>query len=410
MDYVVGGVRRADLALSTRASGGGDGFVITRESLGLRTRYEVPAGELEELIARAFAEVFELDRVGAHDEFFDVGGDSLLGEILSVLISERTGRDFQVSALIEHGSPRQIAGLLGGKSSQPAAGATTRPPIFLVHGRKGFVLPRPTFRQAFAEGQELHVFELPGIREGRSYDRIEDVAAVYVAQLVERYPQGPILLASFCVGALIALEMACQLAEIGRPVGQLVLLDPGLPKNRPQNIKREIKNKARLAYGEAYRPSKTWLRTQLLLHRLRTFAHRMMRKKADFSEDLLRSRNRLLSQEQRGRSKLPGQPQAIDARAKLHAALRHYRPRIFDGPVTILSSPERDPNYPWNGLLPRRRVQLVFEKHEVSSATAARLLQSTFDAALAELGSPTGPGLGSSVSGDTPGIDLGAKA
>jgi thioesterase domain-containing protein len=384
--------------------------VITRQSLGLQARFEAPVGELEELIAGAFAEVFELDRVGAHDEFFDLGGDSLLGEVLSNLISEGTGRDFKISDLIEHGSPRHIARLLSAKSSQPAARQAKRPPIFLVHGRKGFILPKPEFRQALAGGQELYVFELPGIRGGPSYDRIEDVAAVYVTQLVERYPQGPILLASFCVGALIAIEMASQLAKIGRPVGQLVLLDPGLPKNRPQNIKREIKNKARLAHGGAYRPSKTRLGAQLLLHRLHTFGRWLTRKNADFAEDLLRFRNRLLSQEQRGRSKLPGQPQAIDARAKLHAALRHYRPRIFDGPVTILCSPERDPNYPWNGLLPRRRVQQVFEKHEVSSAVAARFLQSTFDAALAELGSPTVPGLGSWVSEDTPGIDLGRKS
>ena len=51
--------------------------MITRESLGLGTAYEAPAGELEKLIAGAFADVFELDRVGANDEFFDIGGDSL---------------------------------------------------------------------------------------------------------------------------------------------------------------------------------------------------------------------------------------------------------------------------------------------------------------------------------------------
>ena len=354
--------------------------------------------------------MFELDRVGAHDEFFDVGGDSLLGEILSHRISERTGCDFQISDLIEHRSPRQIARLLSGKSrllsgksSQPTARQAARPPIFIVHGRKGFILPKPEFWQAFAEGQEFSVFELPGIRGGRSYDRIEDIAAVYVAQLLERYPQGPILLAAFCVGGLIALEMACQLGEIHRPVAQLVLLDPSPPGKRPRNIKREIKNNARLAYGAAHRPSKTWLRMQLLIHQLRTFARRMTRKKADFSEDLLRSRNRLMSQEQRGRSKLPGQPQAINARAKLQAALLHYRPRVFDGPVTILSSPERD--YPWKALLPRLRVQQVFEKHEVSSAAAARFMQSTFDDAL-----PTGSVLGLSVSEDQAGIDLGRKA
>ena len=43
--------------------------MIARESLNLQTPYELPAGKLEELIAGIFAEVFELDRVGAADEW-----------------------------------------------------------------------------------------------------------------------------------------------------------------------------------------------------------------------------------------------------------------------------------------------------------------------------------------------------
>jgi thioesterase domain-containing protein len=108
-------------------------------------------------------------------------------------------------------------------------------------------LPKPEFRKVFGESQEFHLFELPGIRGGQSYDRLEDIAAVYVAQLVERYPRGPILIVSFCVGALIALEMAAQLAARGRPITQLVLLDPSLPKNRGVDLKRERKRDARTA-------------------------------------------------------------------------------------------------------------------------------------------------------------------
>jgi thioesterase domain-containing protein len=377
--------------------------VIRRESLALSTPYEAPGGELEKLIAGIFAEVFDVDLIGANDDFFDVGGDSLVAETLSMVISERTGRDFQISTLIEHGSPRRIAALLGGKSSQTTEGAI-RPPIFIVHGRGGFTLPNPAFRQAFAEGQELYVFELPGIRGGRSYDRIEEIAAIYVTQLVERCPQGPILLSAFCTtGGLIALEMASQLAEIGRPVCQLLLLDPGLPKNRVVNNKRDIKRKSRLAYGTTHKPSKRWLRTQLLLYRLRRFACLITRKNADFADDERRFRNRLLWQQQRGRSKYPEQRLSIDARAKLHAACIHYKPRVFHGPVAILSAPKhdplfRDPSHLWSRLLPQRCVHLVFEKHdEISSATAARLIQSIFDAALAELDSSAGPGHRSSV-------------
>ena len=70
--------------------------------------------------------------------------------------------------------------------------------------------PQPGFRQAFAEGQELCVFELPGLRGGKSYDRVEDIAASYVARIIDRQPEGPIVIAAFCVGAFIALEMAAQ--------------------------------------------------------------------------------------------------------------------------------------------------------------------------------------------------------
>jgi thioesterase domain-containing protein len=130
-----------------------------------------------------------------------------------------------------------------------------RPPIFLIHGRVGFTLPKPAFRKVFGEDQEFHVFELPGLRGGRSYDRIEDIAAVYVEQLVERCPRGPVLLVSFCVGALIALEMAAQLAARGRSITQLVLLDPSLPKNRGVDLKRQRKKKAGRENGEAPLPA-----------------------------------------------------------------------------------------------------------------------------------------------------------
>src|SRR5262245_35181700 len=349
--------------------------MIARESLGLGTAYEAPAGELENLIAEAFAEVFELDGFGANDEFFDIGGDSLRGEVLSGLISERTKRDFQISDLIEHTTPRQIARLLG-CPSKPAA-HTGRPPIFLVHGRLGYTLPKPEFRQAFAEGQELFVFELPGIRGGQSLNRIEDIAAVYVAKLVEHYPQGPILMASFCVGALIALEMAAQLDAKGRPVTQLILLDPSLPENRPVNVKRELKKKARM---KGRQPSKLWVSAQLLFHRLGTFARSLLRK--DSSDDLARLRDRLMKKEQRGRAKSP--TDSIDARAKLQLALLQTQPRRFDGRVDLLASPARDPAEPWGRLMPQLRVHNVLEKHgDISTGVGARAMQSIFDATLA---------------------------
>jgi acyl carrier protein len=84
----------------------------TRESLALPQPYVAPEGELETLIATIFAEIFALDQVGANDEFFDLGGDSLLAEVLSTAISEQTQCKFRTSQLLECGSPKRIAAAL----------------------------------------------------------------------------------------------------------------------------------------------------------------------------------------------------------------------------------------------------------------------------------------------------------
>lgn len=358
---------------------------VTRESLLLSTPYEAPDGALELLIAEVFAQVLNLEKVGANDDFFDLGGDSLLAEIISMTISERAGRAFQLSALLEYGSPRKIAALLDGTSSKTVVPTSVtreaiRPPIFIVHGRQGFTLLKPTFQKALADDQKLFMFELPGIRGGRCYERIEDIASIYVGQLVEKHPHGPILLAAFCMGSLIALEMAAQLAKIGRPVRQLALIDPSLPISKSW---LRVSLDPRLAISQAlvghlppvlFPISKAWLRYMpRVLHELRF-------------------RNALERKRREGREKYSELRLSINAQAKLRAAYLRYQPRTFHGPVAILlSSRARAAVFPndteiWVDLLPQRQVHVFEGKHDgvSGSTTAARLLQSIFDAALTE--------------------------
>ena len=51
---------------------------MSRADLRLPLPYAAPEGEIETLVANLFAEVFKLDRVGVNDDFFDLGGDSLM--------------------------------------------------------------------------------------------------------------------------------------------------------------------------------------------------------------------------------------------------------------------------------------------------------------------------------------------
>jgi pimeloyl-ACP methyl ester carboxylesterase len=58
---------------------------------------------------------------------------------------------------------------------------------------------------------------------------VADLAARYVAELVEKQPAGDCLLAGECVGGVIAMEMAQQLTAMGRRVARLILLDVQCP-------------------------------------------------------------------------------------------------------------------------------------------------------------------------------------
>jgi thioesterase domain-containing protein len=347
---------------------------LSRNSLRLPLPYAAPESETETLVANLFAEVFKLDRVGVNDDFFDLGGDSLIAEIFSMRIRESTGQEIKVSALVDHGSPRQIAALLrprsGGNGSAADAAMPVRPPIFIVHGRQGLTFPKPEFFRSLTEGQKLHIFELPGLHGGHCFDRIEDIAAVYVAQLVGVHPKGPVLLAAFCAGGMIALEMAAQLAAIDRPIQHLVLLDPPIRGGSLGVGRLEDRDR--------------WTLFERVKSRLEmAFPAFLMR---PFLEARYR---RFLVRTSVGDPKWAGLPHAARARAKLFMAFVYCRPRRYEGPVTILSSRSPKKTRAFHvgvnlqKLLPQVRIVPVVNSHRlITGGEAARAMQDVFDVAL----------------------------
>ena len=342
----------------------------SRASLRLPLPYAAPQSETEALVTSLFAEIFNLDQVGVNDDFFDLGGDSLIAEVFSMRVRERTGHDFKVSSLVENGSPKTIAAVLQ-KPRELATGAaldSVRPPIFVVHGRQGLTLPKPDFFQSLAEGQKLRIFELPGLRGGHCYDRLEDIAAVYVAEILEDYPHGPVLLAAFCAGSMIALEMAAQLARMGRPIRQLVLLDPPIRKGS-LGIGR-IEDRDRWTLFERAKSRLELALPAFLMRPLLEFRYR-----------------RFLARTSAEDPKWSRFPHATKARAKLFMGFVYCRPRRYDGPVTILSSMRRPRAFRaganLQNLLPQLRIKPVTKAHrDITGPDAARAMQEVFDAAL----------------------------
>jgi polyketide synthase PksJ len=73
--------------------------------------YAAPGGQLEEILADIFQKFFGIDRVGIHDDFFELGGDSLKAmQIVARL--ERQGYKIPISQIFIYPTVRKLAGYI----------------------------------------------------------------------------------------------------------------------------------------------------------------------------------------------------------------------------------------------------------------------------------------------------------
>ncbi|MFF9585231.1 amino acid adenylation domain-containing protein [Streptomyces achromogenes] len=85
-----------------------------------------PRGEGERTVASAWREVLGVERVGAHDHFFDLGGHSLLASRIALRLRGTTGREVPVRALFDHSTVAELAAALPG---YPELSATVALPL-----------------------------------------------------------------------------------------------------------------------------------------------------------------------------------------------------------------------------------------------------------------------------------------
>jgi thioesterase domain-containing protein len=222
--------------------------LIRRANLALSMPYVAPNGELETLIAKLFAEVLTLDHVGADDDFSQLGGDSLLGEVLSMLISERTGFDFEIPLLVEHGSPRRISALLRSKGVVASsyrsrqAGKNLGSLVKIVSLQQGND-NTPLYCMPAISGTVSEYIELAKILGGDrpvygiqiadqaqteklgAFASLREMAASIVAKLLTHHRDGPICLIGYSFGGSLAIEVAQQLVVHGQFVPFVGLID-----------------------------------------------------------------------------------------------------------------------------------------------------------------------------------------
>lgn len=87
------------------------------------TVFESPADPVEERLLRIWAGAMNLDAIGVHDDFMDLGGDSVVAIRILTRIEEEFGEALDVYAFMDAYHIRGVADMLRERGAQAAATA-----------------------------------------------------------------------------------------------------------------------------------------------------------------------------------------------------------------------------------------------------------------------------------------------
>lgn len=194
--------------------------------------------------------------IGLDDNFFDIGGHSLLAVQLLVKLRQTFGQQLSLRTLLQNPTVAALAQTLQQGDQQASSAlvalqpAGERPPFFCLPGAGGTVLYLYALARALGEEQPFYTFEAAGL-DGKTapYIDVDAAAAHQVAALQRQQSAGPYYLGGHSHGGWVAFAMAQQLLRAGAKIGCLVILDATAPgEARPQYDEVELL----LAYAQRF--------------------------------------------------------------------------------------------------------------------------------------------------------------
>jgi thioesterase domain-containing protein/acyl carrier protein len=187
--------------------------------------------EVESELTRIWEEILDRENVGVRDDFFELGGDSLLGIRLMIEIEKHFGRRFEISQLVARPTIEALAQELGASKSEvqanhivPMRPRGDRTPLFFIHCGTGHVLRYRALTSFLDSDIPIYGVRAPDLRAMTSVPTVEELAVLYLADIRKTQPQGPYQLAGFCFGGTVAYEVARRLTEMGETVSLVVLI------------------------------------------------------------------------------------------------------------------------------------------------------------------------------------------
>ena len=203
---------------------------------GARDRV-APRDAIEQMLCQILSKAMNVRRVGLHDNFFDLGGDSLLAVRIVADVESIFGTRLPLVTLLQAPTVAELAEILRKEnwtpqwsSLVPIRAEGSRPPLFLMHSHGGNVLEYYPLAMQLGPDQPVYALQARGLDGKIEKDRtLEEMAARYLDEIRTIQPEGPYFLGGFCLGGSLALIAAQHLLEAGQEVPLVILIQTTHP-------------------------------------------------------------------------------------------------------------------------------------------------------------------------------------
>ncbi len=208
--------------------------------------------EIEEMLIPLYMQSLGVSLILPNDDFFKLGGDSLLAVTLisnindllqvdlasSIIVNlptitemaayiEKSLKSVVVTSVDSYNEETLTANMLKIKTGEP-----TKTPLILIHPVGGDVYIYKELVEDIIDGITVVGFSAKGLKKGEEPVRsVKEMARNYVKDLLKFQPEGPYRLGGSSFGGTVAYEMTQQLKEIGKEVEILFLIDTPVAKD-----------------------------------------------------------------------------------------------------------------------------------------------------------------------------------
>ncbi len=254
-EYWIAARERVDVA-TVDAIVDDDSNVMVAVGGGERVEEKQSFDDVEKKISDIWSACLGIPHINLHDDFFDLGGDSLIAVSLvdklssvfetpiatHVLIQKSTIGELadHIKLLIQH--PEALASVSGGdQAASPLVliqkGSAEKRPLFMVHPIGGEVYFYRDLARNLGSDQPLYAFQAPGLSgHVEPLSCVHEIAKQYIKELKLLAVEPPYMLGGSSFGGLVAFEMAQQLKAEGDDLALLVMIDTPTPQDMPTHL------------------------------------------------------------------------------------------------------------------------------------------------------------------------------